>query len=240
VSTFDTGAAEDRSPWTRPAFVASAVLIVVIAILGLVLVLTGPGTAPSPAVPATPVPPQAPARSANSSACGLAPGDQSAPTVAPKVKWELVGRMAAPSAPKGAGPARSSDGFRTCFAHSPTGALYAAVNFWASLTAHPAAEVYRHLAADTPARSSAIKAASATAEELEARLQVAGFVISSYAAARSTIKLAFRLAQGRWVTIDSPMVWVDGDWRYDIPLDQGRASMSRIEDLGGFIQWSGV
>ena len=55
-------------------------------------------------------------------------GDQTVPVTPPAdTEWELVGRVVAPTAPEVYGPA-VTDPVRSCFARTPTGALYAAVN----------------------------------------------------------------------------------------------------------------
>src|SRR5215468_2427254 len=59
--------------------------------------------------------------------CKLPSGDQAVPTKAPVVdNWEISRHVAVPRSTI-FGPATTDpDGFRRCFAHSPTGALYAA------------------------------------------------------------------------------------------------------------------
>jgi hypothetical protein len=46
----------------------------------------------------------------------------------PDTEWELVGTVAAPTAPETIGSGVVDDGLRSCFARSPLGTLYAAVN----------------------------------------------------------------------------------------------------------------
>jgi len=155
---------KQRSWWAERRFVASAAVIAVLMMSAVLVLVTGggrttgrrpPRSASSPSLAPTP----ARRGPVGASGCSLPAGSQSIPPVAPQTAWQLVGSMAAPSAPSTVGPQRTVDGFRVCFAHSPVGALFAAVNFWAEGTAAPAGAVYEHLAADTPLRAQAITAA---------------------------------------------------------------------------------
>lgn len=253
MSTFDTGVAEDRSPWTRPAFVASAVLIVVIAILGLVLVLTAPGTAPSPADPTTRVAPQAPADSAEASTCGLRAGSQAVPTRGPKANWRLVGTVATPTAPQTFGPGRRDGPIASCFAHSPTGALFANVSIYAALSALAAdppgdpRAVLRELIADTPGRDALLAETNESApssEDASAGVQVAGFNIVRYESSTAVVDLVFRVdrpAASGYVHATSTLKWERGDWRLALarggqPFD----SLQQVPSLQGYTPWRGV
>lgn len=234
VHNASTGIPEDKSPWTQPGFMAAAAIVTIVLLLGAIIALTGGGdNAQRPAPP----PPGSPTAS---SPCGSEDVDQDVPEIAPAAQWELVGKMIAPTAASTYGPGRVANGFRTCFQRSPIGALYAAVSFWATLTAKTDAETYRRLAIDSPARDRAIAAAKGQRSPQLDGFQVAGFAFSSYARDRTVVRLAFRVEDGRLVSADTPLVWNDGDWRYEVPLDQGRGSVAQVPDLGGFIAWKGA
>lgn len=242
MASNSTDLGTDKSPWTQPGFLAAAVIVAILLVLGVLLAVTG-GRADNgtTAAPPPPPPPGAPAPDLEASACGLPAGDADVPVEPPSASWELVGKMIAPTRPETVGPGRTNGGYRTCFAHSPVGALYAGVNFWAALTAKPSANVYRRLASPSPARATAIQnARREPSKRLEGGLQVAGFVFGSYEPDRATVKLAFRLEDGRLVAADTTMLWADGDWRYEVPLDQARGSVGQIPDLGGLVAWKGT
>ena len=234
-----------RSPWTQPGFIASAIIVGLVVVLGLVLAVTGgSNTDARPAGPSAnaPSPAAEPASRPSERACGL-PANDTVPESAPRAKWELVGTMAAPTAPDEVGPGKTVGGFRRCFAHSPLGALYAAVNFWATLSAKPPADTYRQLAAPSRAQRAAIEAAdSEDADRLQSRLQVAGYAFSSYDPERAAITLAFRLNDGRLFAVNTTMLWnaKRDDWLYEVPLDQARGSITPIADLGAVVAWSGT
>jgi hypothetical protein len=228
---------DDKSPWVQPGFIAAAAIVTILVLLGVIIALTGGsgGDAPRPAAQ-----PPASRGTTGSRPCDLEDVGQDMPTTAPRARWELVGKMIAPTAPNSYGPGQAANGFRTCFQRSPTGALYAAVSFWATLTAKTDAETYRRLAVDSPARARAIAAARGQRGPQLDGLQVAGFAFSSYASDRAVVRLAFRVEDGGLVSADTPLVWRDGDWRYEVPLDQGRGSVAQVPDLGGFIAWKGA
>jgi len=114
----------DASIWTQPRFVASATVVAIIVVLGIVLAVTGRGGDSTAATPAADMPPVAVAPVKGD--CDLPAGDQTVPESTPDdTRWELVGKMIAPTAPSTYGPGVVKDGFRTCFAQSPLGALYA-------------------------------------------------------------------------------------------------------------------
>lgn len=239
---------DQRGPWGQPGFLAAAGVIALLAILGVVVAVSGGGgesnessrAAPPADQPAT----RAPTGVGDSSACDLPAGNTSVPTSAlPDTRWELVGSMAAPNAPETHGPARTVAGFRTCFAHTPTGALYAAVNLWAASTAAPAADVLSTLAADTPVRPEAVRDARGQGADVrlddEGTLQVAGFNFVSYDENNASINLAFRLENGGLLRIPATVRWEDGDWKYVIPPG-GDPGAGQLKDLSGYVPWAGA
>ena len=106
----------------------AAVVVGLIVTLGLILTAAGllgggGGAAPPSAFAASPTPAQ------DTSVCGLPDVALSGSLEkAPSAKWSLVGTIAAPTV-DGQGPGRvDADGFRSCFAHTPSGAVVAAAN----------------------------------------------------------------------------------------------------------------
>jgi len=241
-------AGEQRSWWAQRRFLVSAAVIAVLMMSAVLVVVTGGGrkTGSQPARSASslgPAPTGARRGPAGAAGCSLPPGSQAIPQVAPQTTWQLVGSMAAPSAPATIGPQRTVDGFRVCFAHSPLGALFAAVNFWAEGTAAPAGVVYEHLAADTPLRAQAISAAQTDgAARLDAvtKVQVAGYALTAYDPATAVITLAFQLSDGAFVSVPTALRWEDSDWRYVIAAGGTVPGAAQISDLNGYVAFSGA
>lgn len=235
----------ERNPFTRPGFILSAALV--IALIAAVLVIAflpnndEPGTAaPSPSAPAsTPVTPEG---GTEESVCGLPGNDDTALGAAPESDWELLGTMAVPTAPETAGPGAVEEGLRSCFAQTPTGALYAATNILATGFYGDTATVYRELTADSPVRDAALEAienGEAVGGGEAPKIQVAGFLFRSYTDDSAVVDLAFRTEDGGLGSTSTALVWEDGDWKQELPQN-GRSSIQQIADLSDFIPWGGA
>jgi hypothetical protein len=234
---------EEQSPLTKPKFIISAVVVAIIVALGIILALVpkGGGTPspePSNAGPSTGS--SQPSATSAASVCGLPSGDQAKPATAPAdAKWELVGKIAAPTSPKQFGPGKTEpNGLRSCFAHSPTGALYAAVNVAALSGSGKANLVYEQLAVPGPERDAVLKSSPTAAPE-SVPAQLAGFTVRSYDGDRTVIDLAFKGANGTFVSIPVPLQWFGGDWKIVVPAT-GDTGARQIADLSGYIEWAGV
>ncbi|GAB2723027.1 hypothetical protein ACX801_21020 [Arthrobacter bambusae] len=234
---------EDQNPLTKPKFIISAVVVAIIVALGIILALVPKGSgsaAPeaSTAPASTGSTPSAATEAA--SVCGLPAGDQSKPATAPAdTKWELVGKVAAPTSPKLFGPGKTEpNGLRSCFAHSPTGALYAATNLTALSSSGKAVLVYEQLAVPSPERDAVLRS-SPTAVPNSVTAQLVGFTIRSYDSDRAVIDLAFKGSNGSLVSIPVPLQWYGGDWKFVVPAT-GNTGSRQIADLSGYIEWAGV
>lgn len=233
-----------RSPWTSRGFVFGAVLVALVAVLSGLLVLTSrsgpvPATARAPHAPGT-VPVSAATQTGSGSECGLPAGSQTVPSSPPDAAgWVLVGSMAAPNSPGSVGPGRTVGGFRECFAHSPAGALFSAVNFWAAGTAYAPSWVYAHLAADTPSRVAAVRFSRGDGSRLSdsGQVQLAGFEFNSYSPRDADLSIVLQSTNGQLVTIACTMLWQQGDWRYEIP-PSGAPAAGQIQSLDGYVAWS--
>lgn len=242
----------DRNPFTKPGFVISAALVgaLIAAVIVIFLLPKGHGGPQLPA-PSTPESNSAadstPSSTASSSICGLPSTPETALGTAPESNWELVGRMATPTDPDTFGPGvTDSDGFRSCFAHSPTGALYAAANVIAlgSSTEPDELKLADKLLVPGPGRDAAIKDAenrspsSATGTH---SAQIRGFLIKSYSATEADVDLALELPNSALAHSVLSLRWIDGDWKVKA-ADDGQIfnGTSQLSSLSGFILWSGV
>lgn len=243
-----TQSTTERNPFTKPGFIISAALVVALIAAAMVILFLpkAGGTAksvPSPSESGASATPTKLADAAGNSVCGLPSAPESALGAAPKSRWVLVGTMAAPADPK-IGPGKVDDqGIRSCFAHSPEGALYAAVNLWA-LGSDPSKEraIAERLVAKGPGRDTAMAAPQSPATSAAGvKIQVAGFNVS-YTSQQAVVELAFRANTGAIASVRTTLVWQDGDWKGIVsdsngkPLEEPR----QISDLSRFIPWSGA
>jgi hypothetical protein len=242
-----TESTTEPNPFTKPGFIIAAALVVALIAATIVIFLLpkGEGTAqPAPApAESSDTSTRSPSASAaaGASVCGLSASSETALGAAPETKWELVGTMAAPTDPK-IGPGMTDDqGIRSCFAHTPTGALYAAVNLWA-LGSDPSKEraIAEQLAVKGPGRDAGTKAPQTAAPASAVKIQIAGFNVS-YTANQAVVELAFKANNGALASVRTTLLWQDGDWKGVVaddgaPLEEPR----QVRDLSGFIPWSGA
>ena len=249
---------EGTSPWKQRGFVAAAGLVGAVAAAGAVLLVGGTGAgepaavaAAPAAVPAAPEPaaPE-PVAAQQSSACGLPDGPQEVPYAAPAGgRWELVGRTAAPTAPGLFGPERTTDALRSCYAHSPTGALHAAAGAFAATGVPAMVEpLVRELTAAGPGRDAALRRLAAeglgSGESSDGGAQVAGFDVVDYAGSSATVDLAFRVVTGDgrsgYVSWPVDLRWEDGDWKLVLDPDGGFPRPQQLPGLAGYTPWAGA
>lgn len=237
----------NSNPFTKPGFIIAAALVVALIAAAVVIFLLpkgGQGNA-QPAPTQTSSAPTSPSTSTASdkSVCGLPGSKDTALGTAPKSKWELVGIMAVPTDPSTAGPGTvGKDGLRSCFAQSPTGALYATANIWAASFNGYAKQVYLELSADSPTRDKAVQAIREGKDVgggTTPKVQIAGFIIHSYTPEAAVVELAIKSSDGGYGAFSTSLLWEDGDWKMDVPAAGGNA-VRQISDLSSFIPWAGV
>jgi len=240
-----TESTTESNPFTRPGFIIAAALVVALIAAAVVIFLLpkeqgNAQPAPAETSSSASASPSASA-GAGKSVCGLPTSTETALGKAPATKWELVGTMAAPTDPK-VGPGKTDDqGIRSCFAHSPQGALYAAVNLWA-LGSDPSKEraIADQLTVKGPGRDAAMNAPKSNAPPSAVKVQIAGFNVS-YASNQAVVELAFKADTGALASVRTTLLWQDGDWKGVVadsgaPLEEPR----QVSDLSGFIPWSGA
>ena len=234
---------ETKNPFRGRGFIAAAIVVGVIvlaAIVVLVSSLTGRGddpvATPSNSPPAIPT-----SSAADESICGLEGFDtENTLSDAPNNEWELVGTIAVPADPKGSGPGVIDDGLRTCYAHTAEGALFMAVNYMAMGTDASLYDRLPQLIAPGAGRE-ALKQAPVTPSTSSTRAQVAGFTISGYSPASTTVDLALNYSNGQIVSIPLKLVWVENDWKL-VLTDTGELPIAPapLSNLGGYTPWSGA
>ncbi len=176
--------------------------------------------------------------------CALPAGDQSIPTKPPASDgWDVSRRVVVPRS-NTFGPAKTDpDGFRRCFAHSPTGAVYAAYNAIAALADQrqsiPTVQklmspgpntdaLIRELRKDEPSASSTVA-------------QLSGYRVLDADQDRATIMLALPV-ESAYMSITLTFVWQHNDWHLQPPPpgEPVGTPFAQHRDLNDFVAWSGV
>lgn len=238
------GSAKDHeSPFAKRGFLISAGIIVVIAVLAVVYLLLPSAGQPAAVQPTQPEASNVPSSSSSvddgASVCGLAAGDQRLPGLELTSKWEILGRAAVPTEPQSVGPGKVDGSVRTCFAHNPTGALYAAANFFGTSTVSEGGKIMvENLSAPNPTRDKYIASPPPfSTGDSEVSVQIAGFQVHSFTQEAAAIVLGIKNSNGGLGALTIPLKWVAGDWKVDL-ASFGR--LAPIDSLADFIPWSGV
>ena len=236
---------QERGLWSSWRTRVAVAVVALLLLMTLFLVVLRPDPQPQ----ATPRPSPKPtvsstaAPAGGASICGLAPGDQSVPSVPPvSTDWELVGSVAAPTAPRSIGPGLVTDGLRSCYARSPLGALYAATGFLAT-TSEPRLRLpaVRDLAAKGQGRDKALDLITgADPGPATGGVQLAGFTFLNWDANTSVIDVALRTG-GNVGHLPVSLRWEDGDWKVIFPPTGGiYDAIAPLPNLTGYVPWSGA
>ena len=174
--------------------------------------------------------------------------DQTVPGSAPPgCDWQLVDAVAVPAS-AAAGPADVTGGIPAGFAHSPTGALVAAVQIGFRLETEPnfaaltAADV-----ADTPGKAKFLQVASALDVTNPpdpapgTYLQLAGFQFVSYTPAAAVVQILTARPDGTFQVSTLTVVWADSDWKLVLGATGTESPDQQVvASTVGFIVWGGV
>jgi hypothetical protein len=196
-------------------------------------------SAPSPA------PAASPAASPAGAGCHAPPGSQAIPAAAPPgVTWRLYDTIALPFSAQ-AGPAVITGDVACCYAHSPTGALLAAVQIAVRVVL--AANWRTVLAAQVlPGTGRNVYAAERPGEAVTIQpgeyAQIAGFQFITYSSDVAVIQIVSQLpSSGQLQMTAMTVMWVNGDWRLELQPDGAPGpNVQQLSSLTGFIPWEGV
>ena len=237
----------ERGPWTQPAFIVSAAIVGILAVLLIILLIVDAfsGEEEAAVVPDDPAGVPGQVSNASASVCGL-PDTADSGTIAqpPAANWTLVGTMAVPAS-EGIGPGETwPDQFRRCFARTPEGALFAAANVTGLGSVRALSyQTTSWYAAEGPGKETAV-ARAATPKSGTSRLrgQIAGFRLLNYTGTTATVDLALRFSNGAYASQIYDLVWQDGDWRFRITPDGKEllTPLEQIPDISGYIPWGGA
>ena len=264
----DRSQSGESSPWARPGFIGAA-LVVVVAVACGVYALTArgghrnagvPGRTTTPSTAITPTTEQtqqvvkAKAATKGRGGCDLPPGPQTVPTTAPsEITWTLWRTAALPSSPT-AGPMVVQGDLARCYAHSPLGALIAAVQIYARWQLVMSNQEWRSIAygqmvpsagrqiviADMKAEAKADPAGLAAPTPPGDFAQIAAFQFLSYTPDSTVIDIVVTKA-GQYVVGPITLAWSDGDWKIAVlPAGTITGPAQVISSTAGYIAWSGV
>jgi hypothetical protein len=242
----DTPSTDGASPWGQRGFVLAAVFMGVLVLAGLGLLLTDtdadPAASAGGGTPSVVESAKGSKPAASDSRCGLAAGDQRVPATPPEAGWELVDGVASPQSDV-IGPGIREGHRRLCYAHSPTGALFAAANFLSVAGAeNDDDQLVKDLTAKTAARDEMLAEADSGAAEEDRpfQVQIAGFRVGPVTPDEATVEIviaASAQAQQGFVGYTLPMRWEDGDWKLVITSTTAPYTVQRLDSASGFVPW---
>lgn len=167
---------------------------------------------------------------ADASVCGLPEGDQEVPAEGPDAEWQTLQGHSVPSS-KEFGPGETKGGDRACFAHSPTGALFALLNTGRVL---PKKHLLKHIT-DGPLRDSAEEAPEATVDP-ESRTVVRGFKLEVESEDEVLVRPVYSTDGGALYEVPMVVVWEDGDWKID-GTQEAESTPEEVSSLDGYVKW---
>ena len=212
----------------------------VITALGLILSVLGLFAGDHDPAPAAAAPSTAP-DAAEPSVCGL-PDVALTGTVdrAPAATWSMVGTVAAPTV-DGQGPGViDDDGFRSCFAHTPTGAVVAGYNLAAMGSYDPVRSRFdAEAVAPGPGRDAGLAdPAPQGGPSGGPRPEFVGFRVLRYTGQQADLDLALLSSTGQMFGFTAYLEWAEGDWKVRVADDgSDLSSVSPISSLSGYVAW---
>jgi len=220
---------------------------IVLVVVALILVLvfgrgSGSDEDAAPAAPSAsePAPAETGAAAPSSTSCDLDDSNQDIPVAAPEATWTAIDYLLVPSSNE-YGPAPLDGSEWSCFAHSPTGALFAATHVLAGAIGADYEAFMADAAVDNAALRSWVVAQDPETHTQTAGnvAQFAGFQMTSVEADRVTVKLGLSQSDvsGSY-TVD--MVWddVDGTWKVDMSASTFFDNLAVLDNLNAFTPWS--
>lgn len=244
----------DESPFAARGFIFSAMFLGVIALVGLLVISISffggddeDGEEASSSAPTASPTSEGPSPADDASVCGLTEVEMAGGLDEPPegTEWELAGTIAAPSV-EGQGPGTvDDDGYRSCFARTPLGAVLAAAN-WTAMSSDPelADVVAERALAEGPGREAALAdggTSTGASEDEGVSIQVAAFRVISYDGEEASVQIAYTSSYGLDMVFPLDLRWEDGDWK-NVLADDGEPATPPypVESLSGFVRWQGA
>ena len=271
----DDDAGKSSSPWENRGFVASAIVIgavVVCVIVFLVLGRTGgdqpgAGSTPTPSLteptdlpsdqpsepPATPgddpssTPVTPPPVNNAVGGCKAKNPDQRIPrTAPPAVSWQFETDMLIPLQAQGGPATTDANGLRYCFAHSPTGAVLAAMVTLGQIRNPDLTKaVLQHRIVPGAGRTRALNEnrTSPTPRNTGDVSQFTGFKVVDYLPARAIVAVAVQVDFRSVASLTLTLMWQGGDWKVVLQPDgsfNGDVAPDILGSLDGYVRFGGA
>lgn len=238
---------EKQSPFTRPGFIAAAGVVALIVVCAIILVIVNlsrgnpePGPT-STSEPSSTTAPSTPAASGDESVCGLGGVELSGSvTTAPAATWEYEGTTGYPTSPT-YGPGKTDPaGFRYCFQHSPTGALFMAANAIALGSDESVKTAWgEYVLGAGKFHDQLLAQKGSNTTPAGTRIQITGFRVLNYDGKSASVDLALTYSSATGtITVSGvySLVWQGGDWKLSAdtmtPLD-----VAPIPNVAGYTPW---
>lgn len=252
---------DQKNPLTRPGFIAAAVVIAVVLVLGLgVLIGTftnknedhghDSATGSTQGTQANDDADHQGAGDKNAggdSVCGLGGEviEEKTLSKAPKAEWKYMDIVAYPTS-KEYGPGKTADeGYVYCFQRSPEGAVFAASN----VISHSMAPAdiknpwIEYIVAESPYRESFIAESLEDSDDegtSDTRLDIQGYRLLSYDGNRARVDIGIRgVSGGQTVYMSNlcDLVWENGDWKLEVSGDGEALRSAVVPNLSGYVDW---
>ncbi|PPG43737.1 hypothetical protein [Pseudoclavibacter sp. RFBA6] len=240
-----------ESPYRKPGFIASAAVVGVIAVLGVVVVTVGllrPDAAPTETTPSAsasvtatvePTPVAEPVSDA--SMCGLPRVEMEGRLdAAPAALWEATGSFTYPISTESGPGVTLPSGVRACFERTPAGAVFAASAGVAQLGDPGRRQAFVDASVVGPLRAELQEAAlTATPDDGAMRMSVSGYKLLSYDGVTARVDVGMTgVGMGQTVYLSSivPLEWADGDWKLAYER-QDAQTPALLPNLAGYVMW---
>lgn len=244
----DENQSESQSPFTRPGFIAAAIVVALIVVAGIVLVavnVTKGAPTPTPTSTRGGVSSSAsptPSAAGDASVCGLRGVELSGTVSAsPETTWKYQDVLAYPTS-QSAGPgATAPSGYRYCFQHTPEGALFATANFAImSFDQSLRSTWLPYVLAPGQNRDSLLSSGLNASNPSGIRASIAGFRVLSYDGEHAQVDVAFQATGSGQVVTGSfvaKLIWSGGDWKLDSSVESP-AQIDQLPNLAGYTAWT--
>jgi hypothetical protein len=172
--------------------------------------------------------------------------DLKLPTTAPPaVTWQFEGNILIPLQVAGGPATTAQSGVRSCFAHSPTGAVLATMVLLGQVINPDMTEdVLLTRVLPGPGRTRALdEFRHPTTPQVAGQVQFAGFKILAYESNFAIIQIAAQVNNRDYAALPVTMRWTKGDWKADLKEDgtfNGSVAPDVLASLDSYVGFRGA